>query len=219
MPAEYRNQVVTGDARLLAERIPDESVDLILTDPVYDRIEDYRWLAEMASRVLKPDSPCLVWYGHSTFAGIFAAMVPPLAYAWQMYWQRHGHMAPGRPGLCVITPCLWLEKGHSRTYRVIADWASSVNGGLAARQHDWGKPASVLAKWVSAFSSSGAIVLDPFAGGGTVPAVCKMLGRSYIAFEIDPTTAERARERVANTQPPLPGLECEEQMPLEAPGC
>jgi hypothetical protein len=31
-----------------------------------------------------------------------------------------------------------------------------------------------------------------------------MLQRNYIAFEIDPDTAEMARERVLNTQPPLP---------------
>jgi len=30
-----------------------------------------------------------------------------------------------------------------------------------------------------------------------------MLGRNYIAFEIDPATADLARERVRNTQPPL----------------
>lgn len=40
------NGIYTGDARELAKAIPDESVDLIFTDPVYDRIEDYRWLAE-----------------------------------------------------------------------------------------------------------------------------------------------------------------------------
>ena len=30
-----------------------------------------------------------------------------------------------------------------------------------------------------------------------------MLGRRYLAFEIDPDTAEMARERVRMTQPPL----------------
>ena len=31
------NTIITGDARELAKAIPDESVDLIFTDPVYDR--------------------------------------------------------------------------------------------------------------------------------------------------------------------------------------
>ena len=50
------------------------------------------------------------------------------------------------------------------------------------------------------FCLSGGIVFDPFSGGGTVPAVCKMLDRNYIAFEIDPATAARARVRVEATQ-------------------
>jgi len=69
--------------------------------------------------------------------------------------------------------------------------------------HDWGKPEAVISKWVDAFTDSGGVVYDPFTGGGTVPAVCKMLGRHYIASEIDPATAELARGRVRNTQPPL----------------
>jgi DNA modification methylase len=55
-----------------------------------------------------------------------------------------------------------------------------------------------------AFTNKTYIIFDPFTGGGTVPAVCKMLQRRYLAFEIDPDTAELARERVRNTQPPLP---------------
>jgi len=55
------NTIVTGDARQLAEAIPDESVDLVFTDPVYDRIDDYRWLAETAARVLKVDGHLLTW--------------------------------------------------------------------------------------------------------------------------------------------------------------
>lgn len=217
VPAEYRNQIVTGDARVLAERLPSESVDLVFTDPVYDRIDDYRWLAETAVRVLKPDSACLVWYDHLNFDAAYRAMVPPLSYAWMMYWQRYGHMAPGRAGLTVITPCLWLEKGRSRTYRRIADWAGTANGGLTARTFHWAKPEAVVTKWLGALTLPGFVVFDPFSGLNSVAVGCKMLGRNYIAFEIDPDIAERARERVANIQPLLEGLLCEEQMPLEVP--
>lgn len=54
------NQIITGDARELAKQIPDESVDMVFTDPVYENIDDYRWLAETAARVLKPGGACLV---------------------------------------------------------------------------------------------------------------------------------------------------------------
>ena len=57
------NSIYTGDARELALALPDESVDLIFTDPVYDRIDDYRWLAQTAERVLKPGGSVIAQVG------------------------------------------------------------------------------------------------------------------------------------------------------------
>ena len=48
------DQIVTGDARQLCEGIPDESVDLCLTDPIYQNLADYEWLGQFAARVLRP---------------------------------------------------------------------------------------------------------------------------------------------------------------------
>jgi len=74
----------------------------------------------------------------------------------------------------------------------------------------WSKQPGAIARYVRALSTPGAIVADFFTGGGTVPAVCKMLDRRYLAFEIDPDTADLARERVRQTQPSLPGLVVEQ---------
>jgi methylase of polypeptide subunit release factors len=48
--------IYPGDARELCKAIPDQSVDLIFTDPPYvkDSIHLYEWLAEEAARILKP---------------------------------------------------------------------------------------------------------------------------------------------------------------------
>lgn len=43
-----------------------------------------------------------------------------------------------------------------------------------------------------------AIVLDPFAGSGTVGVVCAKLGRSSIGVELNPGYVEMARERIAD---------------------
>ena len=66
-PNDENQGIYTGDARELAEAIPDESVDLIFTDPVYDRIDDYRWLAE--SHVLSGDQ-CEIDGGHVEKLGL-----------------------------------------------------------------------------------------------------------------------------------------------------
>jgi len=203
MPMEYRNQIVIGDARVLAERIPDESVDLIFTDPVYDRIDDYRWLAETAARVLKPDRACLVFNGIEWTPDVLGAM-ERLKYRWQFsVLITGGKSARFMPkGFAKWYSCLWMEKGTSAPAQTIVDALISVHD-ESNGHHQWSKNPSGLAHWAARFTKAEAVVLDPFVGGGTVPAVCKQLRRNYIAFEIDPTTAERARERVRNTQPPL----------------
>ena len=89
---------------------------------------------------------------------------------------------------------------------------STAKGEYDVEGANWGKSAQVLSRFASAFSRDGAVVYDPFAGSGTVPTVCKLTGRHFIASEIDPATAERARQRVAQTQPPLPGLVVEQMV-------
>lgn len=197
------NQIYTGDARELAKAIPDNSIDLIFTDPVYDRIEDYEWLAKTAARVLKPDSACLMWISNPKIREVFRAVGETLGFVMPLNYtvQSKGYLLFSRKIFLWNTVCLWFEKGHSEPLKAMPD--SVVAVGTPDNNFKWNKNTGVILKWLEAFTQPGAIVFDPFTGGGTVPAVCKMLGRNYLAFEIDPATAEKARERVLLTQPPL----------------
>ena len=85
-----------------------------------------------------------------------------------------------------------------------------INSAQDKRFHSWGQGESPARYYIECFSHIGDIVFDPLVGGGTTAAMSKVVGRNYIAFEIDPDTADLARERVRNTQPPLP-LEYPEQ--------
>lgn len=210
------NQIYTGDARELAKAIPDESIDLIFTDPVYQNINDYRWLAETAARVLKPDRACLVWTSTPLMSDVIQVMSQYLTWAWCLYWNRSTDVTfyPGRTGITVITPCLWYEKGKSKKHANYADYILEGWNSGDKSNHQWSKPRRVIEKWLTLLSLPGDIIFDPFTGGGTVPAVCKMLGRNYLAFEIDPATADKARQRVEQTQPPLFVLEQPEQLGL-----
>ena len=89
-------------------------------------------------------------------------------------------------------------------------WADTFK----ANPHVWVKNPEPIISWLQAFTRHQFIITDFFTGGGTVPDVCKMLGRHWLAFEIDPAIAETARERVRNTQPPLPHCQ-PEQMRLD----
>lgn len=218
IPQEYRNAIVTGDARVLAERIPDASVDLVFTDPVYPLEGDYAWLAQIACRVLKPQGVVLVWSNgrwHRHNARWLES--GGLTYRWDFAYVITGGAAPMNGKIIAKTNRLiWLDIGlKSKMLDYLADGYAGVTWSRPdTHNHKWTKSPKFTAQAMRAFSTEGATVYDPFTGGGTVPAVCKMLGRNYIASEIDPETAERAGQRVLMTQPPL-FVPTEEQTTME----
>lgn len=207
---EIFNKITSGDARELITKIPDASIDLIFTDPVYERTEDYYWLGVVADRVLSDRGALLAWTPTEQLPAVMAALGDSLTYRWTFYWQRFGPITMSGPaGPSVIVPCVWYDiGGNSRTRKRIADWHGTANNGGKTQNHHWGKPEETTAKWIDAFNPR--VVLDPFVGGGTVPAVCKKLGRDFIAFEIDPGTADMARRRLDETPYPLPIREPEQ---------
>lgn len=200
------NGIYTGDARDLAKAIPDESVDLIFTDPVYDQIDDYRWLAETGARVLKDDRACLVFYAPSRLPDVIDAMLSSLRWRHQIALYMPGLNM--RMAACQLfrqwRGCFVFGKGTPKVRRHVRDYAIDGNPAFMAAVHTWSKNPNVLIDYVDAFTFLDGVTLDPFTGGGTVPAVCKMLNRRYLAFEIDPDVAQMARDRARNTQPPLP---------------
>ncbi len=60
------------------------------------------------------------------------------------------------------------------------------------------KPEKLIERLVLASSSVGNTVLDPFAGVGTCPVVCKRNGRNFIAFERQPEFVAASEERLAS---------------------
>ncbi len=75
--------------------------------------------------------------------------------------------------------------------------------------HGCQMPERLLGRIVEACSSPGELVLDPFAGSGTTPAVAKKLGRQFLGIELSEDYATRARIRVDQIQrgDKLEGLE------------
>jgi len=199
------NGIYTGDARVLAAEIPDESVDLVFSDPVYDRIDDYRWLAETAARVLV-DGGNLAAFVSPDLRLTISAIFESADLLWcdelilrETARRRFNH---GRKIVGLYEVAVWASKGRNRVGKYVNNFQFVSNGYIKTDEyHDWGKHPDGIAHWMQRLSVD--TVFDPFTGGGTVPAVCKMLGRRYLAFEIDPDVAQMARDRVRNTQPPL----------------
>jgi hypothetical protein len=207
------NEIITGDARALAPSIPDASVDLVFTDPEYSRRELYDWLGGAARRVLKPGGAVLCWSNgkwHRENTNWLEAA--GLRYRYDFGCVIATGAAPMNGRIISKTNRLiWLDvDGQSRMRGYLPDGYISVQWSRLYSQWSWTKNPVFSGQAMAAFIEPGAIVYDPFCGEATFPAVAKMGGYSFLASEINPETAARARERLANTQPPLPGLVVEQ---------
>jgi DNA modification methylase len=79
----------------------------------------------------------------------------------------------------------WYFSRVCGTFRERAGW------------HACQMPEQLLGRIIRACSNEGDVVLDPFVGSGTTPAVAKKLRRRYIGFEISPEYTEKAKKRLA----------------------
>lgn len=77
------------------------------------------------------------------------------------------------------------------------------------------KPAKLIGRLVRASSSEGDLVLDPFAGVGTCPVVCRKLNRSFIAFEINPEFVAVAQKRIAGIEKEHKSISADDRNKLE----
>lgn len=214
------DQILTGDARDLAPAIPDNSVDLVFTDPVYQNIDDYRWLAKQVLRVLKPKGLLLAWCSKPKLGRCQLAMEDAgLEYVYTLDYtvQAKTYRMRWYNLFCWTTPCLWMQRPGeaSRPRRWLPDTFidtilldeepvevravlsdTFISTGGPSGSYIWNKNLHVLKAWLDAFSAPGAVVWDPFTGSGSVPVVCQLLGRHFIASEIKPEVADEARTRV-----------------------
>lgn len=67
------------------------------------------------------------------------------------------------------------------------------------------KPEQLIERLVKASSNRGDLILDPFAGVGTTPVVCKRLGRHFIAIEQDQEFVQAANERLRKVEYEIAG--------------
>jgi len=207
------NTITTGDARELAKAIPDNSIDLIFTDPPYiqKHMHLYGWLAEEAARSLKPGGLLLCYVGTYWKYNVIQDLGKHLDYFWDfialnrgnrpIMWQRHV--------LAGYKSILAFSKGKPElpSGNILDTW---IGSGEDKRYHIWGQDESTARYYIACFSKPESVILDPFVGGGTTAMACKVLGRNFIAFEIDPDTADIARKRLETVQPLLMPEEMEQ---------
>ena len=208
------NGIYTGDARDLAKAIPDESVDLIFTDPPYKQefLYLYEWLVGFSARVLRPDGFLMTYVGPYHKDTVMSLFRGKMEYFWDYidYNTHNSTIIWPRNTISRYKSIIAYRKRGSKS-RPRAHVLGVLPGtGEDKRFHKWGQPRRTAEYYIEYFSHINDVVVDPFVGGGTTADACQVVQRRYLAFEILPEMAEIARHRIGHIRPPLFTLQPEQ---------
>jgi ParB-like chromosome segregation protein Spo0J len=184
--------------------LPDGSVDLIFTDPPWDKngrrlIPEFaRW----AATKLRPDGGLLLLYtGHAGLLEVGSQIARKLTYLWTLSCHNgDGRGTSTRHDLhirCCWRPILMFCRGAYCPRQVFDDAVISEDREKAF--HDYQQPMSEAVFFIKSLTRPKAVICDPFLGSGTTACAVARLGqgRRFLGAEIDAGTCRIARNRVA----------------------
>jgi len=196
-----------GDAREVLKGLPSSSVDVVLTDPPwgvgFDEYDDFNVFLEVAPelyRVLKRDS-WLVFFFTPKRIYELTPLLKYFRYVWMIpyvFW-AFGTLSRNPMGSQnSYSIVMVFAKGEpklkvARKDVIMSDELPFVVENFKEPQF---KPTYTVSVLLTMFTREGDLVLDPFAGYGSIPLVCELFNRRWIAVEIDPVKYEIARKIV-----------------------
>jgi len=204
------------DCLEVMESIPDNSVDMVLTDPPYGmgfksnyRKEKYNkiiqddnllWLdkfSEEAFRVAKDNSAHYIFCSFHNIDIFKQAFEKYFKIKNILIWEKNNASmgdlkADFAPKIEFI---LFLQKGRrfieGKRDPNIFKFARTGN-----KLHPTQKPVDLCEYLITKFSKPTEVVLDPFMGSGTTGVACKNLNRDFIGIELDEKYFNIAKERL-----------------------
>jgi hypothetical protein len=193
------NRIFVGDFRNLADEVRNGSVNLIFTDPPYDREAEklFPGLADFAETKLCDGGSIIFYAGHLQLPAVFDAFKGKLRHWWTCACLHGGDFALMKEyGIRVRwKPMLWFVKGTRDDKRNIV--FDTVTGDKQKAHHDWQQDVEDAAYYIGELCPKDGLVCDPFLGGGTTAVAANSLKRQWIGFEIDPDAAKIASKRIS----------------------
>jgi len=189
--------------------LPDNSIDLILTDPPYglnkigikndNNLDLFYSVLPQGYRVLKNDAFFITFFSTKFLSDIFKNN--PFQYFWNfvLFCPNGRVMSP--IGFTKYMSCLVFKKGNPRMAKKGKDIFMDTPGKMVEPDegfidHPTPKPKTFIKELLLMFSKESDVVLDPFIGSGSTAVACKQLKRNYIDFEINPEYCELAINRL-----------------------
>lgn len=218
-----QNKIYNMDCLEGLKQIPDNSVDLIVTDPPYKLSQKYGTSVDpdnimgvssiMVSmiefgRILKEGRFAVIFYDKRILPLLFQAVKnTKLRYDDQIFLYRRWGTAHKRNGWMSCTdPVIIFKKGESKPFRpdhkvktkhdtYIKSSPEKIN-----YNHPAQKPMEIVRDIINQFSNEKELVCDPYVGSGTTTAVCNQLGRNFIGFEMSEEYCKIANKRLGDSR-------------------
>ena len=186
----------------LAGKIKPGSVDIVLTDPPYQRGDQplFEALGAFAGRVLKPGGSLVCMAGNMYLPVWINSVLKEKSLNWHFLI----HYAFAGPtarlfarSVCVgAKPVLWFVKGQYK-----GKWINNSvrrEGSFDQKYHKWEQSVDGMHAILKRFQPAGQLVCDPFVGGGASAIAAFYEGCHFIGGDIDKTAAETAQGRLCD---------------------
>jgi DNA modification methylase len=183
-----------GDMRELGKNIPDNSIDLIFTDPLYEKkyLPLYGDLATLAQRVLKPEGSLVFFMGHFHEDEIkdYIKNNSELVFNHRIIVEHSG------PSKSLYAKRIWAYykplmhyyklKENGKEPTPYHDFANIIKSDAPIKDDlDWAQSPVEAAHMIKPLTVDGNTVLDPFMGSGTTGIAALSLNREFKGIEID----------------------------------
>lgn len=219
------NKIYNGDCLELMKQIPEESIDLILTDPPYNvsmksnfhtmnrkgvdfgewdkGFNQVDWL-EMACDKVRKGGSALIFNDYKNIGEMKSTLEKNgFVIKELLLWKKPNPMPRNRERLYVTTieVCLWAVKGKGWTFNRQND---KYENGIfeyptvfhKERVHPTQKPVKLIEDLLRIHSNENDIILDCFMGSGTTAIASLNTGRFFIGIEKEKEYIDIANERI-----------------------
>lgn len=219
---EKNCELILGDCLQKMKQMPNNSVDLVLTDPPFgiskksnihtmkDRLRrtgidfgnwDKKIFIKKAlpefERILKPRGAMLCFYDQLKLEDLTKVLNPRRC----IYWKKTNPMPMIQNPfpLSAVECMLYSTKSKTGTYNGKGEhnWFECKSPLPFERKHPTQKPIELIEWLIRLFSNEKDLIFDPFMGSGTTGVAALKLQRRFIGIEISPEYFKIAKKRIS----------------------
>ena len=197
------------DCRDLMKQMPDNFVDLIVTDPPYGINKDFEsdslkekeltdlWIKvfKESYRILKDNKSLLVEVPKNK--NFYWQCFNDFVYEYSLVLRTTNAMRKCKVGYNDFSLCLWFSKNGAKVTKRYKDCISvNFENNIKEFRHPSPKNISHYRKLIEMFSNENDLIADFFMGSGTTAVACIKEKRNWIGSEISKEYCEIAQKRI-----------------------